>query len=1194
MHMRPLILGCAALCAVLVTAARAQTSSTEDFTGTATTNSWYYYNGACLTAGSGVGTGTAGNTTTGTVAVAGIIPSCASIATSYYKNIGSDNDPALNGGQNGVKDGSVNTLPDPSGQGALRFTNGYPYGHNENGAIISATPFNAGSGVQITFKTITYRGDAGGTGKDGADGLSFYLLDATQFGSGLPTASAIWNGIGAFGGSLGYTCANNNNPSDGVVGGYLGLGIDEYGNFLNAGDNTASGYGYVPQRIGLRGAGSISWKYLNKTYPTYYPSSVLNTTALQQRAVRNTCANGVVLNYSSTIKSYGSCAEKTTYSLSNPNCPLTVPVTIPALFDYAPLAGATPAYAVLPASTPIAGEWNAGVYSRPQGTPIFYNLTITQDGLLSLSYAFSGSPAYTSIISGRSISSTNALPTLPASLYFGFAGSSGGDTNIHEIMCFKAAPANQSSSSAAVGQQQAAKVATNAQVYFSYYNPNDWTGRLTANGLVDTGGVLTINALANWDAQCVLTGVATLFGLTTCATTGSSDVMLPELPINRVMLTWNGNGTAAVPGTAGVPFEFPISLAGSMTVSQALTITAGELPLNLRTLYLRGNRLSEINIAGIGLYRPRNGVLGDIIDSSPAWVGPPASPYTSTWSDKLASTTVMGENSGQSYAAFQAANQSRLNVVYAGANDGFLHGFGAGQEDSSGLLIDNATTPNDGNEVLAYMPAAVLQNIHNSTTPPIDYSNSQYAHAYYVDGSPGSGDLYYGGAWHTWLAGGLGPGGAAIYALDITNASSFAESNAASIVKGEWGPATISCVSNGGCGSSLGNTYGTPLIRRLHNGQWAVIFGNGYGSATGDAGIFVMTIDPSDSTGKTRKFYYLSTGVSGSNGIAYVTSADLDGDHVTDYVYAGDLLGNVWKFDLTSATATSWAVVAAPVFKTATGQPITTPVVLATAILSGSSRSLIVSFGTGRRTPFTLTSATLYASGTQSLYGVWDWNFAAWNAKSTSQYASLTGAQVHVATGGSTGLNSPYTLGPANLQAQTFSLNASGAIDTSNNAVVYAACASASVCTGSKFGWYANLIGASEQIVSGPTLYLQSLIVNSIVPANNAVLSCTSNADTGYSYVISVTTGGTFVSSTGALVSAFVTNNTTNTTDVSMVGSLTNESGGLTVVNTAENTTFLIGQAITPPSYGQTPTQPIQIALPPNAKVKRVTWTQLR
>ncbi len=85
-------------------------------------------------------------------------------------------------------------------------------------------------------------------------------------------------GLGAFGGSLAYSCSNANPPYDGLYGGYIGLGIDEYGNFLNGtylmpgytgtntatGDNSAYGYGYKPGRIGVRGAGSVSWAALTR------------------------------------------------------------------------------------------------------------------------------------------------------------------------------------------------------------------------------------------------------------------------------------------------------------------------------------------------------------------------------------------------------------------------------------------------------------------------------------------------------------------------------------------------------------------------------------------------------------------------------------------------------------------------------------------------------------------------------------------------------------------------------------------------------------------------------------------------------------------------------------------------------------------------------------------------------------------
>jgi len=1176
----------AVVAAALSSVGSAQTTFTEDFTGATTSNQWFYFNGACLTAGGNAGTGTEG-------LVAGYLPSCASIKSSYYATR-PDGDPTLVGGNSG-------TLPDPVTKGALRFTNGYPYGHNENGAIVSGAAFNAGQGVQITFKTVTYLGDSGGTGKDGADGMSFYLIDATKFPlapASTPTASAVWNGLGSFGGSLGYTCSNNNAPYDGLVGGYLGLGIDEYGNYLNGvnlepgaantgslGDNTALGFGYVPGRIGLRGYGSISWAYLNATYPADYPTSL--STTQRQAAVQSTCKTGTLWNYSVAT-------------------PTNTNTTIA---DYAPIVtGSNPvvgAYSVL-TGVQIANE---SATTRPAATPIFYNLKITQDGLLSFSYSNNGGSTYNPVISAQSIAASNG--SLPLQLYFGFAGSTGGSTNVHEILCFKAVPINQSTSSASGNEKQTSEVQTTSQAYFAYYDPNDWTGRLTAYGLVDTAGILTLKAQSTWDAQCVLTGVT---ASSTCPTSQVAGPTAAETPTSRVMLTWNGLDTTGNAGTLGVPFETGGS--SGITGTELSTLDAGDATPNTanRLNYLRGTRspgVLEINSAGQGLYRARDGVLGDIIDSSPVWVGAPNSPYVLSWMDRFDGSGDLTPENSVSYLAFQTAQQSRLNVVYVGANDGFLHGFRSGIEDINGNITN--TTVNDGQEVLAYMPGAVLNDIHqystNATTEAtdvtLDYSNTQYTHNFYVDATPGAGDLFYQGAWHTWLVGGLGSGGSAIYALDITNptTTSFAEGNASAVVRGEWNASTITCVGNVNCGKSLGNTYGTPQIRRFHNGMWGAVFGNGYGSVNGDAGIFVMTVN--QSTGAVQ-FYYLSAGAGTGNGIAYVAPADLDGDHITDYVYAGDLKGNIWRFDLTSATATSWAAPAAPLFTAASGQPITTQLVLASAVTTGSSTPrLLVAFGTGQRTQFTNTTSLTYVSGNQALYGVWDWNLNTWNATSAAQYASLTTAQA-----GTAGLTSPYTMGPSNLQVQTFTA-ATGGVDTSNNTLTWEQCTSGTACNTGAFGWRATLINTNgdttgangtgspinEQIVSTPSLFEGAFIVNSTIPASNSPLVCTTpNTDTGVLYVISVISGGTFTSTSSSgngsntFASAFV-----NYNDTKLAGLSTNETGSVTILNTLEGTTFVLGQDIAVPALGSAaPGQLTQISLPLNTATNRVTWIQLR
>ncbi len=342
-------------------------------------------------------------------------------------------------------------------------------------------------------------------------------------------------------------------------------------------------------------------------------------------------------------------------------------------------------------------------------------MKITKDGLLSLAYSVSGG-AYSYLIQNQSILASNG--PLPASFRVGFAASDGGASNVHEIMCFKATSDRASGSSASVNEKEVAKVDGTAQAYFAFYDPNNWTGTVTANTLTNNNGVVSVSTVANWDASCVLTG--TLTGVPAagggCATTGAAGPTNPTpAPTSRVMLTWD------TVNNIGIPFEWT-SLNGAQ---QAMLNFGDATPTALRLNYLRGDRSNEINSQGIGLYRDRDAVLGDIVDSSPAWVGPPSSPYTQIWQDRLYPGTPMPENSGtQSYLQFVSAEQTRLNVVYVGANDGFLHGFRTGSFDVNGNFVANATTPNDGQEVLAYMPGTVLASAATPTAVGACTSNA--------------------------------------------------------------------------------------------------------------------------------------------------------------------------------------------------------------------------------------------------------------------------------------------------------------------------------------------------------------------------------------------------------------------------------------------------------------------------------------
>jgi type IV pilus assembly protein PilY1 len=1048
------------------------TTFTSSFTGASDSTGWTALDGACLTAGNNTGD----------------IPACVGLA--YY------------GASQVWVGGATGTLPDSAtanngaGNGDLRLTNGctgsgcsnggnFNYGYAQAGGIISPA-FNAGNGIQITFKTFTYEGNSGGNGQsgaangnDGADGLSFFILDATQ---SPPYSGNTQFDVGAFGGSLGYTCTDElgnddtkTHPGgssvrafDGVYAGYLGLGIDEYGNYLNPGDNTATPVGgsAYAERIGLRGSGSVNWYWLQSKYgTTLFPNSwtttnVTGTSCSFQStsvpcteaalAVHYTCASGYLENYNGTMLKVGGAYT--------------------AVPDYNSIANA---YTILPSTNPIANE---SATKRSQALPITYNLKITQNGILSVSYSYNGG-AYQQVLAPQNVASL--IGALPSTVRFGFAGSTGGSNNIHEIACFEAGPPAGADTSVGVNQKEASKVATGTQAFLAFYDPTTWTGDITANEILYTpgsgGGTVTVNTTANWDASCNLTGVPSG---QSCQYTGTAGPITAQTPTTRVMLTWNG--------TQGIPFEW-----GSLNTTEKNTLDAGDTtPYNSNRLqYLRGARTNEINSSGVGLFRARVSVLGDVVDSSPTWVGYPDSPYANVWSDRLYPSNPAPENGSQTYSTFAGAQATRLNVVYVGSNDGFLHGFEAGNYDINHNFV--TTSANDGKEVFAYMPGAVLQTIHNSTNATLDFSNAQYAHNFFVDATPDEDDLFYGSAWHTWVVGGLGAGGTSLFAIDVTNPASFSETNAASTVLGEWTSSTITCANVSNCGKSLGNTYGVPVIRRLHNGMWGVIFGNGYGSSTGDAGIFIMTVDPSSGT---ETFYYLSAGQSGhSDGIAYPSPADLDGDNVIDYVYAGDLTGHVWRFDLTSSNPLNWAVTATAVFTDPSGHPITTKVQAGATVVSSGSPRVILNFGTGRKIPQTVTAAAQYATGTQTVYGIWDWNMSGWNAMSATKYAYLT-------TG-------PTSIGLSNLQQQTLSAaSETGVYDDTSNTVCWG---DGSSCgTNPQYGWYLQLPGTKEQLLFNPLLYQGTLYFNTTIPPSNSPLNCNPSTETGNTYAVSGTTGG--------------------------------------------------------------------------------------
>lgn len=408
--------------------------------------------------------------------------------------------------------------------------------------------------------------------------------------------------------------------------------------------------------------------------------------------------------------------------------------------------------------------------------------------------------------------------------------------------------------------------------------------------------------------------------------------------------------------------------------------TGTEKSYVFRRRNLERNNQAPYTAANVG---GRN-VLGDIANSNPWLVSAPqAGPSDVDY---------------PRYNAFRLDKKSRPNVLYVGANDGMLHAVKA--DDTSAEVSDGGT------ELFAYVPSFV-GNLH-------ELARLSYGHNYYVDGSPFSADVDVGG-WKTVLAGGANRGGKGYYLLDVSDPANNTEANSNGWVKWEF------------TAPDLHYTYNLPMaypqghiregqarqIARMNDGQWALIVGNGY-PEEGDkkACLYIIYLSGpgvdhiwGDGVGAGDVYHsdeyhklcagsdnYSADGGLGTNGLSTPTPYDTNGDGKVDVIYAGDLNGNMWKFDVSAAAATAssevtdpdtnevttvitnnWAVAnsGAPLFvaKNALGvrQPIISPPEV-TTFLVGTTYGQLVLFGTGKY----IESDDMTNVNVQSFYGVWD------------------------------------------------------------------------------------------------------------------------------------------------------------------------------------------------------------------------------
>ncbi len=437
---------------------------------------------------------------------------------------------------------------------------------------------------------------------------------------------------------------------------------------------------------------------------------------------------------------------------------------------------------------------------------------------------------------------------------------------------------------------------------------------------------------------------------------------------------------------------------GGLTPEQCSTLSSGNVTnastgTNLVN-FLRGDK-------SMAYYRTRDNLLGDIINASPLFVGKPAFRYT--------------END---YATFASTKAGRQAVVLAAANDGMLHAF------------DRA----NGNELWAYIPSFVMPNLYKLADT--SYSNN---HSFFVDGSPQVGDIFVddgdgtGAKWKTIVVGGLNAGGRGYYALDLTDPA---------VPKVMWEFKH----------DDLGLTFGNPIITKRTDGMWVVVFASGYNNVSpgdGNGHLFVVNANTGALVKKVSTFTSGTTPAGDTttpSGLARInTWVDSETVNTSKRFYGGDLLGNLWRFDIDDIVEPHGkALLLAQLTSTdGTPQPVTVRPALAEVSYNGV-RYPVVFVPTGRY----LGTSDLADTKKQSIYAIKD---------------PLIDASHGVVR--------------SNPRFVTQTITASGNTRTSTNH---------QVDWSSKDGWRADLPVGGERVSVNPQLALDTLFIGTNIPANDA------------------------------------------------------------------------------------------------------------
>jgi len=647
-----------------------------------------------------------------------------------------------------------------------------------------------------------------------------------------------------------------------------------------------------------------------------------------------------------------------------------------------------------------------------------------------------------------------ADPNLTASSVLSDAASVGGGKFFYAADAAELAAAlNSVLTSIAAQVGSSASVATNStqvgsdtMIYQAKFDSGGWFGNLNAFPIITNSSDANYGGVSDllWDAATKIpaysvrniltynptTGAGTTFDCANLTTTQKNNLGISSC-VTSDQGVWRLN---YIRGDKSHELKNAkrVLNPGNSNDTETRSSSATEAIFRNRT---RLDPLTNYAIPSNATYPTDPWVLGDIINSNPIYVA----------NDDYGYSELSLE--GGSYNSFRASISDRRPMIYVGANDGMLHGFDA-----------SSSTTTGGKEIVAYIPDAVYKKF-------INFSNSGYSHHYFVDGSPVVADAYFASGWHTVLVGTTGAGGKSIFALDVTNpgkkgddSSGFNASSVLWEINDTTAPnnsdLTSDTPSKRGFANNLGYTLSQPSIVRLHDSSWAAVFANGYESAHNSAVLYIVNIQNGNIIRAIEAINSDESSFTTENGLSTPIPVDTDGDKIVDYIYAGDLRGNLWKFDVTDSDNTKWAVAnyGKPLY-IACDQDINAPcpsdhrqpITAKPEVGYGSTKSsYMVYFGTGKY--FESADNNLTNSQRQSVYGIAD------NAVTVPSTGSKT---------------------RSNLAVQTITAT------TTQNGKNWRS-SSSNGCSGD--GWFMDLPESGERVITNPQLRGDRLIFTTLIP----------------------------------------------------------------------------------------------------------------